>query len=171
MSAMGFKPTKANPDIWIRKKDDHYEYVAVYVDDLLIASQDPRVITNWLEQKNLFKLKGTRPISFHLGCDFFRDEEGMLCVGPKSYIDRMLMQYESFFGTKPRAVFTSPLVANDHPELDTTKLLNEDGIIQFQSILGTLQWAISLGRFDIATAVMTMSGFQVAPCIGHLDRL
>ena len=28
-----------------------------------------------------------------------------------------------------------------------------------------------MGRFDIATAVMTMSGFRVAPRVGHLDRL
>ena len=38
-------------------------------------------------------------------------------------------------------------------------------------MIGVLQWTISLGRFDIATAVMTMSGFRVAPRVGHLDRL
>jgi Reverse transcriptase (RNA-dependent DNA polymerase) len=171
LSAMGFKPTRAHPDIWMRKRDGHYEYVAVYVDDLLIASRNPKIIIEWLEKRNMFKLKGTGPISFHLGCDFFRDEEGVLCVGPRSYIERMSMQYECFFGTKPRALYTSPLLANDHPELDTSDMLDDTGISQYQSILGTLQWAISLGRFDIATAVMTMSGFRVAPRIGHLDRL
>jgi hypothetical protein len=34
-----------------------------------------------------------------------------------------------------------------------------------------LQWAVSLGRFDIQTATMTMSGFREAQKQGHLDRL
>jgi hypothetical protein len=34
----------------------------------------------------------------------------------------------------------------------------------------SLQWIVTIGRFDIHTAVMTMSGFHVAPRIGHLER-
>jgi hypothetical protein len=83
----------------------------------------------------------------------------------------MAMQYEGMFGTKPKAAYTSPLVSNDHPELDTSELLDDDGIHQYQSLVGVLQWIVALGRFDIATAVMTMSGYRVAPRVGHLDRL
>ena len=36
-------------------------------------------------------------------------------------------------------------------------------------MIGAMQWAISIGRFDIATAVMSLSSFRVAPRIGHLD--
>jgi hypothetical protein len=76
------------------------------------------------------------------------------------------------FGTnKPKATYTSLLMSNDHPELNTTELLDDDGIHQYQSLIGVLQWTITLGRFDIATAVMTMSGFRVAPRQGHLNRL
>jgi len=35
--------------------------------------------------------------------------------------------------------------------------------------IGALQWSISLGWFDIATAVMMLSGFRVAPQHGHMD--
>jgi hypothetical protein len=67
--------------------------------------------------------------------------------------------------------YLSPLMANDHPEMDMSELLDEDGIHQYQSLIGGLQWTISLGRFDMATAIMTMSGFHVAPRAGHLERL
>ena len=140
---------------------DHYEYIAVYVDDLAIASRNPQAIIDALEGKpHNFKLKGTGPMSFHLGCDFFRDEDGTLCVGPRAYIDRMVQQHEALFGFKPKTNVSSPLEKNDHPELDTSPLLDMDGIAKYQSIIGILQWAITLGRFDVATAVMTMSGFQ-----------
>ena len=33
---LGFKPSKADPDLYIREKNDHYELIATYVDDLLI---------------------------------------------------------------------------------------------------------------------------------------
>jgi hypothetical protein len=36
---------------------------------------------------------------------------------------------------------------------------------------GSLQWIVTIGRFDIHTAGMTMSGFCIAPRIGHLERL
>ena len=172
LRSMKFFPSMAEEDIWMRDMGDHYEYIAVYVDDLLIASKNPKAITDTLESSPInFKLKGTGPLSFHLGCDYFRDEDGTLCYGPRKYIDRMVQSYESLFGTKPSTKFTSPLEKNDHPELDATELLDEDGIAQYQSLIGVLQWTITLGRFDIATAVMTMSGFRVAPRLGHMKRV
>jgi hypothetical protein len=38
LTDMGFFPFKAEPDIWMQAAGDHYEYIACYVDDLLIAS-------------------------------------------------------------------------------------------------------------------------------------
>jgi hypothetical protein len=38
-------------------------------------------------------------------------------------------------------------------------------------MIGSLQWAVSLGRFDIQAATMTMSWFRAAPRQGPLDRL
>ena len=34
-----------------------------------------------------------------------------------------------------------------------------------------LQWAITLGRYDILTQVMSMSRFRLVPKIGHLERM
>ena len=68
---MGFKPCKAEPDIWMRKSIDKYEYIAVYVDDLAIAAVNPKEIIEALMIKYKFKLKGTGPILYHFGCNFF----------------------------------------------------------------------------------------------------
>jgi hypothetical protein len=74
------------------------------------------------------------------------------------------------FGTKPKE-YASPLDKRDHPELDTSELCTKEQVSQYQSMLGSLQWIITIGRFDINPAVMTMSGFHIAPRIGHLERL
>jgi Reverse transcriptase (RNA-dependent DNA polymerase) len=85
LKEMGFTSSRAEPDIWMRDRGDHYEYIAVYVDDLLIVSCEPNEIVKILEEIHKFKLKGSGPTSFHLGCDFFRDEDGVLCYAPKRY--------------------------------------------------------------------------------------
>jgi hypothetical protein len=169
---MGFFPSLADPCIWMRRVGDLYEYIAVYVDDLAIASKDPAGIIRALTEIHEFKLKGTGPIEFHLGCDFFRDEEGVLCFAPRKYIEKLVASYERMFGSKPKTnKVTSPLVKGDHPEIDDSAFLEEKGIQQYQSLIGQLQWAISLGRFDISVAIMTMSSFRSAPRDGHLDRV
>ena len=166
----GFIPSKAESDIWMRDKGDHWEYIAVYVDDLLIASKDPQAIIDMLEKDYNFKLKGTGPISFHLGCDFFRDDDGNLCYAPKKYIEKILDNYKRIFGANPRTTL-SPLAKGDHPELDTSPLLDDEKTRTHQSLIGALQWVIQIGRFDITTAVMTMSRFRAAPREGHMERV
>ena len=167
---MGFSPSRAENDIWMRPAGNAYEYIATYVDDLLICSKDPKSIIDKLQEEHGYKLKGTGPISFHLGCDYFRDDDGVLCFAPKKYIEKMIDNFTNMFGHKPRE-YTSPLERGDHPELDTSAELDAGGIKKYQSLIGALQWAVSLGRLDITTAVMSMSSFRVCPRVGHLERL
>jgi hypothetical protein len=105
-----------------------------------------------------------------LGCDYFREKYGTLCYEPKKYIGKIVDQYEKMFGYKPRE-YTSPLDKGDHPEVDASKELDEEGTKKYQTMIGCLQWAVSLGRFGILTATMTMSRFRTAPRQGHLNRL
>jgi hypothetical protein len=73
-------------------------------------------------------------------------------------------------GSKPKPnKITSPLVKGDHPEIDDSAFLEEEGIQQYQLLIRQLQWAISLGRFDVAVAIMSMSAFRSAPRKGNLD--
>ena len=75
------------------------------------------------------------------------------------------------FGTKPKQTHSSPLAHGDHPELDDSDILsNEEDIKKHQSLIGSLQWAVSIGRPDITTAVMTLSKFRAEPRKGHLER-
>ena len=167
----GFTPCRAEPDIWMRRNGEIYEYVAVYVDDLAFALKDPQTFVDTLKGKHNYKIKGAGPLEFHLGADFYREDDGTLCMAPCKYIERLVQSYEMMFGEKPGTNVYSPLEHGDHPELDTSELLDQTGIQQYQSLIGSLQWAISLGRLDIATAVMSMSSFRAAPRRGHLLRL
>ena len=208
---MGFVPSKADTDIWMRRNGDIWEYIATYVDNLAIIMKDPKSFTDLLIDKYKYKLKGVGPITYHLGSDYKRDPDMTFYVSTKSYIDKMIESYERTFGAKriqlhwlertaqrwttwsclglPRSLSSNrilvpfngavsyertfgakpqgnptPLDGNDHPEMDDSKLLGPTEITLFQLHIGSLQWCVIIGRFDTATAVMTMSRYRAAPC-------
>ena len=91
------------------------------MDDLIIASRNPQAVIDALTSKShQFKLIGTGPVEFHLVCDYYRDDEGTLCVGPRKYIERIEAAYKSHFSSMPSQKVLSPLEKGDHPELDDT---------------------------------------------------
>ena len=170
---LGFTRSRAEDSIFMKKSDDGkvYEYVATYCDDLCIISKNPDRILHELQSDPWnFKFKGTGPLNFHLGCGFNRDKDGTLCVDPGKYIKRMEEAYERLFGEKPRDKCRSPLPKGDHPELDHSEFLGEEETEIYQSLIGSMQWAVSIGRFDIQVAVMTLSSFRAQPRRGHLER-
>jgi Reverse transcriptase (RNA-dependent DNA polymerase) len=64
---IGFTPSKAEADIWMREGDGVYEYNAVYVDDLLISARNPEDIVQTLQENHGFKLKSVGQLTYHLG--------------------------------------------------------------------------------------------------------
>jgi hypothetical protein len=54
---MDFFPCKAESDMWMRHVDDHYSYIATYVDDLAVSSKDPKAINNTLMNKYTSNLR------------------------------------------------------------------------------------------------------------------
>ena len=97
-------------------------------------------------------------------------DKTLICE-PKKYIDRLVDSYHSMFKQDPPNNMRMPLDKNDHPELDDTELLTGESIQHYLTMIGQLQWLVTLGRFDIHAQVTTMSRFRSAPRIGHLEML
>ena len=88
-------------------------------------------------------MKGAGPIAYHLGANFERDQDGILCMSPSKYIDRMIESYLRLFGTKHKTIYSSPLEKGNHPELDSPEL-DIEGIKVYQSMIGAVQLIVSL---------------------------
>ncbi len=168
---LGFTPTYADPNVWIRDAGDCYEYVVTYVDDILTALKDPDTFYAKLRSRPWnYKLKNVEEPKYHLGGDFFRDRDGTFCYSAQTYIKRMMDNYKVMFG-EPPTEFHSPMEKGDQPELDDSPLLGPEDVQKFQSLIGAIQWTISLNRFDVTHAVMSLGRFRTAPRQGHMDRL
>ena len=92
LQELKFKPSKADPDVWMRPEPGGtcYEYIAVYVDDLAIAAKYPQAFCHELKKKYNLKLKGVGPLEYHLGCTYKKDPDGTLAADPRRYVNKIL---------------------------------------------------------------------------------
>jgi hypothetical protein len=67
--------------------------------------------------------------------------------------------------------FATPMIEKDHPEIDTSALLDSAGIKLFQSLIGALQWLVTLGQIGSHLDVATMASYRCSQRIGHVERL
>jgi hypothetical protein len=65
----------------------------------------------------------------------------------------------------------NPAEHGDHPQIDTSPKCNDKDCVMYQSMIGMLQWVISLGRFDIYPIVAKLTRFRAAPHQGHIERI
>ena len=71
----------------------------------------------------------------------------------------------------PQKGYKTHLDKNDHPEPDTSEILEGDMAAKYLGMVGQLQWLVTLERFDIHAQVATMSRLSAAPRQGQMDRL
>ena len=166
---MGFTPTRADPDLWYIKSPDYngYDYIATHVDDLMVAAKRPMDYLHLIEQEFVLRNKEESP-NYYLGANIKKILDKYIHISSHKYIEEMLIQYEKKYGTVSKA--HTPMSQEKHPELDDSAFLNDEGTRQYQNLLGSYQWLLTCGRFDIAYAVCSLSRFQIAPRIGHLQQ-
>ena len=126
-----FKPCKADPCVWLREMKTKYEYIPMYVDDLLIASHKPQKIINDLREKFKLKIKGDGQLEYHLGCDYKLDKANTLVAQPINYIAKILEAYKKMFPNEIFHNIKAPLKKTDHPELENTELCNEKQMTKY----------------------------------------
>ena len=110
-------------------------------------------------------------MTYHLGADYFEVPDGTFVSQPKKYIDKLADTYKILFNDDLPKGYKTPLDKNDHPELDISEMLEGDMAAKYLTMVGQLQWLVTLGRFDIHAQVATMSRFLAAHTQGHMDRL
>mmetsp|Transcript_18822 Transcript_18822/g.26690 ORF Transcript_18822/g.26690 Transcript_18822/m.26690 type:complete len:441 (+) Transcript_18822:2780-4102(+) len=155
---MGFTSSLGDPDVWLReatKSDgsEYYEYILVYVDDLLIVSHEPNKILHILEHHFKYRLKDVGPPKRYLGATIEK------------------VNVERFGKLKYNNKITTPLPKDYHPELDTSEFLDDENIEVYQSYMGILRWGVELGRIDLAQSCSLMARYSNAPRRDHLDKV
>ena len=75
----------------------------------------------------------------------------------------MIDCYYNMFGIKPKLSFSLPLENGNYHELDTSEHLDPYGIYKYQSMISSIQCAVSLGRLDVNATLITLASFRDDP--------
>ena len=89
MLDLNFRPCKADPCVWLREMMKKYEYIAIYVDNLLIVSEEPHKIIQDFKEKFKLKIRGDGPLEYHLGCDYKLHKDGTSVAQLTKYINKI----------------------------------------------------------------------------------
>lgn len=184
LNELNFRSCLADPDVWFRpaiKPDGfkYYEYILVYVDDLLVLSHQPAIIMKGLEEYYRLKDGFEKPKSY-LGAKViewrFPDSAHKIHWGLSSgqYVKEAIKNVEATLAKDNLRLpgrCSMPLPSKYRPELDTTPLLADDAINYYQSQISILRWAIELGRIDIYVDVARLSHYLASPRQGHLQAV
>ena len=167
---LGFRPSKADSNLWIKDMGDHYEMIATFVDDILIWSRKPMKVIEQLKEH--YELKGVGVPEYYLGgnveqLDEHWNKQGItLGFSCKTYVANIIPKFESLYNQELKKIKT-PMCETYHPETDDSPELSPDEASKYRSIIGSLNWIITLGRFDVHYATSVLSRFGMCPREGH----
>ena len=187
-NTLGFTPTRIDPDVYYRKSirpdgDAYYEYMLVYVDDVLAISLNPTEIM--VEIGKHFTIKDNKygePTAY-LGANIekvqLEDNVTAWSMTSKHYVKNLIETISDLLAEDGRELkgrfkqksHAGPLPVSYAPELDDTPHCSEEHASRYRQIIGILRWAVELGRLDIHFEVAMMSQYQADPRNGHLEAL
>ena len=178
---IGFHSTVADPDVWMRPAakpdgETYYEYILVYVDDILCISCKPTITMQQIQRVLSFKKNKIEPPEFYLGAKIEMKKlngKNVWTMSTKDYVKAAVTNIEEALKKEDKKLPTrtnTPMTSDYSPEVDDTPELGEEDATTFQECIGILRWAIEIGRVDILTEVSMLSAYQASPRQGHLDQ-
>ena len=99
----------------------------------------------------------------------FNEEKKCCTMSSKNYIKSVCDQIEKLLEINLKN-YGSPLDAGDFPEMNCTYILPPDNIYVYQMLIGFLQWAVTLGSYDVQYATNTLAIFGPKLQDGHIKR-
>ena len=151
LKKMGYTPSKAYPDLWMKKVDDHYEYIARYVDDVISFSKNPISIMDELRKTYVMKAVGTP--EYYLGGNVIQlgeewEKEGITtALSAETYIENVVEKLAKMVGIDefPKSRYKTPMAEDYHAELDDSELCSPLEISKYRSLIGSANWVVALG--------------------------
>ena len=184
MNHLGFTSSRADPDVWFRRAkrttgEEYYEYVLLYVDDVLVISERAeQVLRKEIGQQFVLKDESIGKPTQYLGGKLREVTlaNGVLAWSFSStqYVQAAVKNVEEYLllkGEKLVAKAPTPLSNGYRPEIDMSPELEHADASYFHSLIGVLRWMVELGRVDICVEVSMMSSHLALPRAGHLKEV
>lgn len=166
LKQIGFKQCECEPCVYVMHKGKQLNIIAVYVDDLLIASSDYshlKLIKAMISNKVEVVDKGQ--VQHFLSMEVERDgETGAIAISQKGHIKRLLREYE-MENCRPIAIPLDP----GHQVVCNEQNCKKADQVQYQSLIGSLMYLAVCTRPDILHSVCKLAQRNNDPHVEHLS--
>ena len=128
LQKLGVSPSKADPKMFYKDVGDHYECIAIYIDDILVWSCDPMQIMKLLMTD--YTMKGVVIPEYYLGGNVKQLQEEWLReniqigILAKTYIKNVIPKFKKLLG-KVLSGYNTHMEEKYHPELEDSALCEE----------------------------------------------
>ena len=159
LSKIGFSCIEQDHCLFLMTKDNRKTMLALYVDDIVATSEDPKQLL-WLKEQITFHFKITDqgPLSSVLNVSVTQTNQGTY-LGQPGYIDKIL---ERFQMTDAKPYYT-PLPSGGIAQPDTLEYCNKAEHETYQQLVGSVNYLACYTRPDISFAVNALSRQLVRP--------
>ena len=164
---IGFVTLQSDPCVYLYDHDGVRIYLTLYVDDLLLASNNSDVMAMVKEKlKQRFKMTDMGAVSLVLGKEIQRDlERGTLTISQEAYSKSILARFGMSECKPTNTPGYGPELSNQQPD-DT--LLDEEEKKRYQGIVGCLMYVSQVLRYDIMYAVGQLARPMAKPRKIHM---
>ena len=159
----GFSQAKTDSSLFIRQTSTSFIALLIYVDDVIIASNDLKeidVVKKFLHES--FTIKDLGELKYFLGIEVARSTKGIMLSQRKYALD--VLKDSGFSGSKPVGFpmeSSLKLTAND-----SSPLLSDPA--SYRRLIGRLLY-LTITRPDLAYAVQALNQFMSNPHSTHLQ--
>jgi histone deacetylase 1/2 len=160
--SLGFVASKSDTSLFIYNRGGIMIYILIYVDDIIVTSNDPKAVTVLLaDLREDFALKDLGMLHYFLGIEV-KEEQGGITLSQGKYAQDLLKRV-GMADCKP---CTTPLSASEKlSSYEGTPLSSEDGT-RYRSVVGALQY-LTITRPDLSYSVNRVCQFLHAPTTIH----
>lgn len=155
MVQIGFKRCESDRCLYVKIKDGIVRYILLYVDDLLIVSNDMEAIKK-IKRKlaSEFEMTDVGPVESYLGIHVEQIEEGVISLSQPHYLKNLLSKFE-MESCKPIA---TPMEVGLHlPSSDESEQKCNS---PYRHLIGCLIHASQTTRPDLCASTYYLSRFQ-----------
>ena len=173
MLKIEFKKCQSDHCIYIKRTDKEMIVVVIYVDDLILASNDDELLESTKRAlSERFEMTDLGELEYFLGMEIKNDRDaGKVTVRQTKFLKSLL----SKFGMQD----SKPVKTPQDPGLKLTKSMCETGCkhddtmknVPYRSAVGGLMYLMVATRPDLAAAVGALSQFASDPCPTHWQAL
>jgi hypothetical protein len=172
LTGNGFEPTHSDDALYTKWKGDDFAFLSVFVDDCMNVGRDRAQLQKTKEMlASKYKIKDLGPVSTYLGMQVRRDiEAGWLELSQEKYVKGLSEKFSDILeGTsKVKTPMAPDILHKIRNGGWTSEEAERANRTLYMSLIGSLMYAATATRPDIAFTVNTLAQASVDPRQIHL---